>query len=359
MKIAYAVFALALIGCSPQSETLDTPTQSTETAPNTVQNAGVVNLYTSRHYDTDLALYSDFTKATGITVNKIEADADALIARIKAEGEYTPADVFITVDAGRLWRAEQADILKPITSEVLSNRVPTHFSHPDGLWYGISKRARVIIYNKAAGRPEGLNTYMDLAKPEFKNQICMRSSSNIYNISLLASIIGHVGSEGAQSWADGMVANFARKPQSNDTGHIKDVASGECKISLVNTYYIARVASATATDEKPILDQVGIIFPNEGDGENEYGTHVNISGAALVKHAPNSQNGIKFIEYLTSKDAQSYFANGNHEYPVVSNIAPTAIVTSLGAFTEDKINMAELGKNQKEAVQIFDKAGWQ
>lgn len=360
MKSVLPLFLLALYACAPESNVSETnasesKTNDTATTSEKAVSAGVVNLYTSRHYDTDLALYADFTKATGIKVNKIEANADALIARITAEGEYTPADVFITVDAGRLWRAEHADILTPINSETLDTRVPAYFRHPDGLWYGLSKRARIIIYNKAAGRPAGLTGYQDLAKPEYKGQICVRSSSNIYNVSLLASLIGHNGAEEAQKWANGVVANFARKPQGNDTSHIKDVANGECKISLVNTYYIARVVAAGKADGGTVLDDIGIIFPDT----SENGTHVNISGAGLVKHAPNKENAIKFIEYLTSTSAQSYFANGNNEYPVVNGIDPSTAVTALGSFSEDQINMSALGKNQTEAVRIFDRAGWQ
>ena len=356
MKIIYVLVVLVFIGCSSESETTNKTSDNTqETTTDSLASNGTVNIYTSRHYDTDLALYGDFTKATGIKVNKIEAAADALITRIEAEGEYTPADVFITVDVGRLWRAEQADILRVVTSKVLNKRVPAHFRHPDGLWYGISKRARVIIYNKSAGRPENISGYMDLAKPEFKGQICIRSSSNIYNISLLAILIEHYGSADAQEWANGVVANFARKPQSSDTGHIRDVASGECRISLVNSYYLARVAGSKDPSGQSTLNKIGIIFP----GADRNGTHVNISGAALVKHAPNAENGIKFIEYLTSDSAQSYFADGNNEYPVVDNIAPAAAVVALGKFSDDKINMKALGMHQKEAVQVFDKAGWQ
>lgn len=340
--------ALSVSACSPNSPQ-EQPTSAKDTSP------GSVNIYTSRHYDTDLAIYSEFTEATGIVVNTIEAKADALIARIEAEGEHSQADVLITVDAGRLFRAEQAGILSPIDSDVLTQRIPEYFRHPDGLWFGISKRARVIIYNKAFGRPAGLSGYMDLAKPELQGQVCMRSSSNIYNISLLSSMIGHYGSEKAQNWANGVVANFARKPQSNDTGNFKDVASGQCKISMVNTYYLARQAGVKSANGQYLLDQIGIIFPDQ----TEKGTHINISGAGLVAHAPNRQNAIRFIEYLTSERAQSYFANGNNEYPIIADIAPNAAVTNLGEFEMDMININQLGIHQKQAVQLFDKAGWQ
>ncbi|MEM9840712.1 MAG: Fe(3+) ABC transporter substrate-binding protein [Pseudomonadota bacterium] len=315
---------------------------------------GVVNLYSSRHYDTDLALYDEFTEKTGIKVNRLEAGADALIERVKAEGEFSPGDVLITVDAGRLWRAEQAGVLSPISSDVLSERVPSALRHPDGLWYGISQRARIMIYNAADGKPEGLATYEDLADPKFRGQVCIRSSSNIYNISLLASIIAHAGPEAAEEWARGVVANFSRRPQGNDTSQINAVATGECKISLVNSYYLARFANSDDPSVRAVFDAVGVIFPNQGDR----GTHVNISGAGLLKHAPNRENAIRFIEYLTEEAAQSYFANGNNEYPAVVGIDTSSAVDALGTFEADELNVSNLGKYQAEAVRIYDRVGW-
>jgi len=316
---------------------------------------GEVNLYSSRHYDTDLALYDEFTEKTGIKVNRIEAGADALIERIKSEAEFSPADVLITVDAGRLWRAEEAGILAPVSSDVLGERLPENMRHPDGLWFGLSKRARVIIHNKSAGQPDSLTSYADLANPAHKGKVCIRSSSNIYNISLLASIIANDGVEAAENWAKGVVANFARNPQGNDTAQIKAVAAGECGIGVVNSYYLARLAASDEQANKDIFDGVGIIFPDQSGR----GTHVNISGAAVLKHAPNRDNAIRFIEYLTEESAQSYFANGNNEYPAVEGIAASSVVVGLGEFKEDPINVSALGKNQAEAVKVFDRAGWQ
>ena len=339
-----AIFAAA---CSPQGES--------ETAGESEQAGDqVVNIYSSRHYDTDLALYDDFTAATGIKVNRIEAAADALIERIKSEGEFSPADVLITVDAGRLWRAEEAGVLKPTSSAILEERIPAHLRHPDGLWFGLSKRARVIIYNKAAGKPDALSTYADLANPVHRGKVCIRSSSNIYNISLLASLISHNGVEAAEEWARGVVANFARPPQSNDTGQIEAVASGECAIALVNTYYLARLVASDDANRRAVAEAVGVIFPDQ-DGN---GTHVNISGAGVVATSPNQDNAVRFVEYLTEEKAQSYFANGNNEYPAVVDVEPAAAVTALGAFKEDEINASELGRNQAEAVRVFDRAGW-
>lgn len=314
---------------------------------------GEVNLYSSRHYDTDLALYEDFTKATGIKVNRIEADADALIERIKSEGEFSPADILVTVDAGRLWRAEEAGILAPTQSAILTERIPAHLRHPEGLWFGLSTRARIIIYNKAAGVPEGLANYADLANPAFKGDICMRSSSNIYNISLLSSIVAHSGAAEAEKWAKGVVANFKQAPQGNDTSMIEAVAAGQCRISVVNTYYLARYAGGDAK-AKAIFDKVGVIFPDQAGN----GTHVNISGAGVVKTAPNRANAVKFLEYLTSESAQRYFADGNNEYPAAIGLKANSAVERLGAFKADTLNAAEIGRNQAEAVKIFDRAGW-
>jgi len=314
---------------------------------------GEVNLYSSRHYDTDLALYDNFTRETGIKVNRIEADADALIERIQSEGEFSPADILITVDAGRLWRAEEAGIFAPVDSAVLEERIPAHLRHPEGLWFGLSTRARIIIYNKAAGVPEGLANYADLADPKWKGQICVRSSSNIYNISLLSSIIAHQGAAAAEGWAKGVVANFKQAPQGNDTSMIEAVAAGQCRISVVNTYYLARYAAGEGAERK-IFDAVGVIFPDqEGNG-----THVNISGAGVVKTAPNRENAVKFLEYLTSESAQRYFADGNNEYPAAVGLKANSAVEQLGAFKADTLNAAEIGKGQAEAVKIFDRAGW-
>ena len=315
-----------------------------------VAMANEVNVYSARHYDTDLEVYQNFEKQTGIKVNLIEAESDVLIERIVREGEYSPADVLLTVDAGRLFRAEQRDIFAPLESEKVSSRVPAHLSHPDGLWYALSKRARVIVYQKEAGLPEGLSTYQDLIKPEFKGKVCVRSSSNIYNISLLAAMVEHMGEEQAEAWAKGLVANFYRKPQGNDTANVKAVASGECALSIVNSYYVARLIA----NGDPAGSAVGVLFPNQ----DSTGTHVNISGGGILKHAPNKENAKAFLEYLTEADAQSLYVEGNHEYPIVENAETIGILLDLGTFKEDQINASRLGANQESAVKIFDRAGW-
>jgi iron(III) transport system substrate-binding protein len=342
------MMALSVVGCS-QADKTDMASSETKI------DSGEVNLYSSRHYDTDLALYSDFSEETGIKVNRIEAKSDALIERIKSEGDLSPADLLITVDAGVFWRAENAGILSSVDSDVLEARVPDNLQHPDNLWFGLSKRARVIIYNKAAGLPSGLDSYDDLADPSLKGKVCMRSSGNIYNISLLSSKIAHDGEDAAQSWAQGVVDNFARKPQSNDSGQIEAVAAGICGVSMVNTYYLARYARSDDAQKQEIFNALGIIFPDQ-DGR---GTHVNISGAGVVKNAPNRDNAVKFLEYLTSRSAQSYFANGNNEYPVIADAGASSAVETLGTFKEDSLNVSAFGKNQAEAVKIFDRVGWQ
>ena len=312
----------------------------------------VVNVYSARHYDTDLALYDRFTEATGVVVNLIEGSSDGLIERIVNEAEFSPADMLITVDAGRLWRAHEAGVFQPVQSEVLESRIPAHLRHPEGHWFGLSKRARVIVYNKEAGLPEGVDTYEDLADEGLRGRVCMRSSGNIYNLSLLASLIEHHGTQAAEEWASGVVANFARDPQGNDRAQIRAVASGECGASIANTYYIGRFLGSEDGEEQAVMDGIGVLFPNQDDR----GAHVNISGAGVTRHAPNRDNAVKFLEYLTSEFAQRLFAEGNNEYPVHG--AATGPIAELGDFREDEVDANALGANQAAAVMAFDQAGW-
>ena len=312
----------------------------------------VVNVYSARHYDTDMAMYERFTEETGIKVNLIEGSSDALIERIKSEGQFSPADMLITVDAGRLWRAEKEGIFQPVDSAVLSERIPAHLRHPEGEWFGLSKRARVIAHKKDIALPAGFGTYEALADEAFRGQVCMRSSGNIYNLSLMASLIDAHGAPAAEAWAKGVVANFARTPQSNDTGQLKAVASGECTITIANTYYLGRLMASTKPEDKALMANLEIVFPNQ-DGR---GTHVNISGAGVTKYAPNRGNAIRFLEYLTSDFAQRLFAEGNNEYPISG--PTTGPVAALGEFKRDDLNVSVLGENQTEAVKVYDRAGW-
>ena len=312
----------------------------------------VVNVYSARHYDTDLALYERFTDLTRIRVNLIEGGSDSLIERILNEAEFSPADLLITVDAGRLWRAQEAGVFQPVDSTVLRERIPEHLREADGHWFGLSKRARVMVYNNAAGLPEGISRYEDLADPRLAGKVCMRSSGNIYNLSLLGSLIEHNGEEAASSWAKAVVANFHRPPQGNDTAQLRAVAAGECGVSIANTYYIGRLLGSADANDRAVVDGLGVLFPNQ----NDRGTHVNISGAGVAKHAPHADNAVKFLEYLTGDFAQRLFAGGNNEYPVVG--PPTGSMLALGEFKEDAVDAAVLGTNQALAVKIFDRAGW-
>ena len=318
----------------------------------TADDDNVVNVYSARHYDTDLALYQRFEEQTGIRINLIEGGSDGLIERIVNEAEFSPADVLITVDAGRLWRAQEAGVFQGIDSAVLNERIPTHLRDPEGHWFGLSKRARVIVYNKAAGRPAGLSRYEDLADPGLSGKICMRSSGNIYNLSLLGSLIEHNGEGSAADWAGGVVANFRRQPQGNDTAQLRAVAAGECEVSVANTYYIGRLLGSDDPQDRAVAEGLGVLFPNQEDR----GAHVNISGAGVTRHAPHRDNAVKFLEYLTGDDAQRLFAEGNNEYPVVG--PASGPIASLGEFKEDAVNAAVLGANQASAVKAYDRAGW-
>jgi iron(III) transport system substrate-binding protein len=314
----------------------------------------VLNLYSSRHYQTDDALYDNFTRQTGIKINRIEAGEDALLERLKNEGDRSPADVLVTVDAGRLWRAEQMGLFLPVTSAALNARIPADLRHPEGLWFGFSTRARPIFYARGRIDPKDLRNYEDLANPKFKGKVCIRSSSAMYNLSLMSSMIAAVGPARAEEWARGVVANFAREPKGGDTDQLKALAAGECDIAVSNTYYFVRLMKSTHPDERAAAAKIGVIFPNQ----DNRGAHVNISGAGVLKYAPHRENGVKFLEYLASDSAQAYFANGNNEYPVVAGVKANPELDSLGAFRKDAVNVSVYGKNQPAAQQAYDRAGW-
>lgn len=315
--------------------------------------AGELNLYSARHYDTDEKLYSDFEKATGIKINRIEDKAGSLIKRIKAEGANSPADVLITVDIGRLWAADQDGLFQPTKSDVLEKAIPAYLRHPDGHWYGFSTRARVIFYNKDAVK-DPPKTYEDLADPKYKGLVCTRSSSNIYMLSLMAGLIEHLGEEKAKEWAKGVWENRARDPEGGDTDQLRAVASGQCAIAVSNTYYFARALRTDVRGLTGETDKIGVVFPNQ----DSFGAHVNISGAGVVKTAPNPENAKKFIEYLASLSAQEYFAAGNDEYPVVEGVAKSASVKQLGDFKPDETALEKLGENQAKAQRIYDEVGY-
>jgi iron(III) transport system substrate-binding protein len=320
---------------------------------NFVQAGNEVNVYSARHYDTDMALYEQFTERTGITVNLIEGGSDALIERIVNEGEFSPADMLITVDAGRIWRAQEKGIFQAVESTTMSERVPANLRNADGYWYGLSKRARVIVFNKERGLPIEVKRYEDLASPALKGLVCMRTSSNIYNLSLMSALIESSDEVAAQAWATGVVNNFARSPQGNDTAQLKAIAAGECGVTIANTYYIGRILGSKKAQDKAIAANLGVIFPNQDDR----GSHINISGAGITKYAPNKDNAVLFLEYLTSDFAQKLFAEGNNEYPVWG--AASGPVATLGRFKEDVLDVQVLGQRQAEAVRVYDRSGWQ
>lgn len=315
----------------------------------------VVNIYSSRHYDTDRALYDGFTEVSGgVRVRLIEGDADQLIERIRNEGANSPADVLITVDAARLVRAMDADVLAPVRSTTLEARVPAHLRDPDGHWFGLSKRARVLIVPKDWTPPKTLARYEDLADPAFRGAVLIRSASNVYNISLAGSILAANGEAAFEQWAKGVVANMARPPQGGDTDQIKAVAAGQGRIAVSNTYYFARLIRSAKADEKEAAAKLKVIFPNQGDR----GTHVNISGAGVVRSAPNRDAAVAFIEYLTSVKAQEMFARGNNEYPVVEEVNVVPEVAAWGSFKEDRLNAVAYARNGAKALEIMQRVGW-
>ena len=314
----------------------------------------VVNVYSARHYDTDDELIQRFTEETGIKVNLIEGKSDTLLARIKQEGDLSPADVFITVDAGRLRMAEDQGIFQPTRSEILEARLPASVRHPEGLWFGLTKRARVIVAAKDRVPADLELDYEDLTEPTWKGRVLIRSSSNIYNQSLVASLLEAYGESGAEEWCRGIVANMARPPQGGDTDQIRAVAAGEGDVAVVNHYYLARLIGSDKPADRDVAAKVRVIFPNQ-DGR---GTHVNICGGGVLKTAPNQENAVRFLEFLASDAAQRRFAEGNHEYPSVVEIPASPVLKGFGAYKADPLNASKLGANNRRAVLVMDRAGW-
>ncbi len=314
-----------------------------------------INLYSSRHYNTDNILYQNFTQETGIKVNLIEAGGDELIERIKSEGANSPADILLTVDVARLSRANQEGLFAPVSSPILTERIPANLRHSEGHWFGLSKRARVLVYNKQKVNPNELSTYEDLANPQWKGRLAVRSSDNTYNQSLVASLIAVHGEEKTLEWCKGIVANMARPPQGNDTAQIEAVAAGIADVAMTNHYYVANLGVSDEAAKRQVFEAVGLFFPNQGDR----GTHVNVSGAGLIKTAPNPEGAILFLEYLTSDSAQKFFAEGNNEYPVVEGVPVSPIVAGFGEFKSDLANLQQFGDLLPRGVLLMDRAGWQ
>jgi iron(III) transport system substrate-binding protein len=321
----------------------------------------VLNIYSARHYPGDEQLYSGFTKATGIKINRVDADDAGILQRLKAEGAASPADVILLVDAARLWRAEVDGLFAPVKSKLLDDAIPQQLrgkASAEGTpWFGFSTRARVVVYDKARVKREDVDTYEELGAPQNKGLVCTRSGSHPYNLSLFGAVTEHIGAKAAEAWLKGMVGNMARSPKGGDTDQIKAVASGECGVALSNTYYIARLLRSTAPEDKAVMDKVGIVFPNQAS----WGTHMNIAGGAMAKNAKNPANAVKFLEYLASKEAQDYFANGNNEWPAAKGVTvsnPALQTMTGGNFKSETIPISVVGMNQVKVQQMLDRVGY-
>ncbi len=323
-----------------------------------------INLYSARHYASDELLYNDFTKATGIKINRVDADDAGIIARLKAEGSASPADVILLVDAARLWRGEEADLFLPIRSEVLENAVPAQLRakpEADGgiTWFGFSTRARVIVYDKVRVKRSDVDSYEKLADPANKGKLCIRSGSHPYNLSLFGAMLEHMGPEKTEVWLKGLVDNMARAPKGGDTDQIKAVAAGECQIAVSNSYYLARLIRSNKPEDREVAEKVGVVFPNQ----SSWGTHVNIAGGAVARHSKNVEGAIRFLEYLASPEAQDHFANGNNEWPVAkgvrfNNPALKSMTGGSGEFKSETIPVAAVGMHQVQVQQMLDRVGF-
>jgi len=318
-----------------------------------------LNIYSARHYQTDEALYDNFTKATGIKIARVDADDAGILARLKTEGAASPADVILLVDAARLWRAEVDGLFQPLKSASLEKRIPATLRGKDdgqgSQWFGLSTRARVIVYAKDSVKREDVESYAKLADPKHKGKLCTRSGSHPYNLSLFGSMVEHIGPQATETWLQGLVANMARTPKGGDTDQIKGVASGECAIALTNTYYLARLMRSDKPEDKAAMAKVGVVFPDQSG----FGTHVNIAGAAIARHAKNRDAAAQFIEYLASDAAQVYFADGNNEWPVVGSVkVANPALASFGSFKSETISVSRVGMNQIKVGQMLDRVGY-
>jgi len=321
-----------------------------------------INIYSARHYPTDEALYSDFTKATGIKINRVDADDAGILSRLKAEGAASPADVILLVDASRLWRAEIDGLFLPIKSKVLEAAIPENLrakksDNGGTAWFGLSTRARVIVFDKSKIKATDVDNYEKLADPQLRGKLCIRSGSHPYNLSLFGAMMDHLGPQQTETWLKGLVANMARNPAGGDTDQIKGVASGECAVAISNTYYLARLMRSTNPADRAIIEKVGVVFPNQ----TSWGTHLNIAGGAIAKNAKNSVNAIKFLEYLASASAQNHFANGNNEWPAAKGVSfenPALKAMSGGSFKSEVLPISAVGMNQIKVQQMLDRVGF-
>lgn len=353
------ILSLAVLGgCASSNETSTSENKEVETKEGTSGEAasdpGVVNLFTSRHYETDSELYEIFTEQTGIKVNVIKGEESELIERLTREGEATEGDIFFTADVGKLYAAKEKGLFQSIESDTLTANIPENLRDPDNAWFGLTKRARVIVYAKDRVDPSQLSTYENLTDPKWQGKILIRSSENIYNQSLLASFIELNGAEQAKEWAQGMVANMAREPKGGDTDQIKAIVAGEGDIAIINTYYLGRLLNSSAPEDVKVGEQVSVFFPNQETN----GTHINVSGAGVTKYAKNKENAIKFIEFLSQQEAQGKFAQNNNEYPVNPAVEASELLKSWGEFKTQDIRLSILGEKNAEAVKLFNEVGW-
>ena len=321
-----------------------------------------INVYSARHYPTDEALYADFTKSTGIKINRVDSDDAGILTRLSAEGSASPADVILLVDAARLWRAEVQGLFLPVKSKLLEEAIPENLrakrSDNGGIaWFGLSTRARVIVFDKLKVQKSDVDAYEKLADPQFKGKLCIRSGSHPYNLSLFGAMTEHIGPQQTEVWLKGLVNNMARNPAGGDTDQIKGVASGECAVAVTNTYYLARLMRSTNAAEKALKDKVGVVFPNQ----SSWGTHLNIAGGAIAKNSKNQGNALKFLEYLASASAQNHFANGNNEWPAARGLSfdnPALKAMSGGGFKSEVLPVSAVGLNQIKVQQMLDRVGF-
>ena len=320
------------------------------------EKSNEVNLYSQRHYSVDELQYKNFTEKTGIKVNVVKANADELIERLKNEGENSPADLFVTVDAGKLYNARESGVLQKIPNEAINKNIREDILDADSYWAPITYRSRIIVYSNERVSESDLSTYEDLANSKWKNRILVRSSSNAYNQALMSSLVANLGSENTEKWSSAVVSNFARDPKGSDRDQVKAIASGQGDLAIVNSYYIGLLLASEKEEEINAGNSVSVFFPNQGEGDR--GSHINISALGLTKNSPNRRNAIKLIEYLTSEEAQKVYVNNSYEYPANSLVQPSEIVRGWGEFKIDKLNLNALGEYRPEAIKIFDKTGW-
>lgn len=319
----------------------------------------VLNIYSARHYPTDEALYANFTKATGVRIQRVDADDAGILARLRAEGSASPADVILLVDAARLWRAEVDGLFQPVKSATLDKRIPAQLRGKDdgagSQWFGFSTRARVIVYDKSRVQAAEVDTYESLADPVNKGRLCTRSGSHPYNLSLFGAVNEHLGPQKTEAWLQGLVANMARAPKGGDTDQIRAVAAKECAVALTNTYYLARLMRSEAPEDRQVVERIGVVFPNQ----KTWGTHINIAGGAVARHAKNVQAARQFLEYLSSDEAQAHFANGNNEWPAVAGLKlANPALQKLGDFKSETIPVSVIGMNQVKVQQMLDRVGY-